>query len=158
LGKRFIEGRTDPALLQWAAEKLELAAFSPDARTVAHMVLNHDATVEPLCVVVFDRWTDYTCEVSIASDETGRWAGKDFIRTIYSYVFEHAKKLRMNMAVSVQNTNAINMHEKLGHKVDGRLRDGFGEGHDGILYGFTKQDYLASKWHKKPDQREKGYE
>lgn len=148
MANRFIEYRTSPALLQWAAQNLGLIGFSPEARTISHMLQNDDGSVQPLAVVVFDRWTEFTCEVSIASDETGRWTSKGFIRTVYDYVFIHAKKLRMNMAVSLQNEKPINMHTALGHVVDGQLRDGFGEGHDGILYGFTKQDYLASKWHK----------
>lgn len=148
MAKRFIEYDTQPGLLLWAAHQLSLKGFSPNARTVSHIQHNDDGSYEVLAVVVFDRWTDYTCEVSIASDRTARWASRAFITAVYKYVFEHAKKLRMNMAVSVRNKEAIAMHEKLGHVVDGRLRDGFGEGHDGILYGFTKQDFLASKWHK----------
>lgn len=157
MAKRFISYQTHPALLAWAAEKLGVYGFSADARTISQLRQNDDGTIDPLCVVVLDRWTEFTCEANIASDGKAAWASKGFVQAVYEYVFNHAKKLRINMQVSVRNTKSINMQEALPHERIGLLRDSFGEGHDGILYGCTKKDYLASKWHKKPDQREKGH-
>lgn len=147
MANRFIEYRTSPTLIQWAAAVLELSSFTPDARCMAHM--SHDSNgASPLAVVVFDRWTPHSCEVSIASDMTTRWATRTFIREVYEYVFSYAQKLRMTMIVSERNTRSINTQMKLGHVEEGCLRDAFGEGHNGIVFGFTTQDYLASKWHR----------
>lgn len=147
MANRFIDGHTHTGLIQWAAGVLELTSFSPDARCMAHMIQDSNG-VSPLAVVVFDRWTPYSCEVSIASDKTGRWATRTFIREVYEYVFTYAKKQRMTMIVSERNARSINTQMKLGHVEEGCLRDAFGEGHNGIVFGFTTRDYLASKWHR----------
>lgn len=107
---------------------------------------------QPRCVVVFDEWTTYSVDVSIAADGSKRWARRDFIYTVYDYVFRHAGKVRMNMVVAASNEPAINMHTSFGHHLEGTLRNWFGEGKDALLYSYISSDWANSKWNLKKDK------
>src|SRR5262245_26460359 len=121
-----------PIFLQWMKERIgESGDFKPeDCITIAHVQVHDDGAGEILCVVALNRWTPFTCEGNIASDMSKRWMTRDFAFTVYDFVFNHAGKSRFNFTVSPDNVEAVQMHERLGHKFEGRLEDGFGEGKD----------------------------
>lgn len=119
-----------------------------DTRTVTHLKENDDGTYTILAVVVLNRWYKHHCEASIASSSKG-WATRKYLNAVYSYVFEAAGRARMNFLVETHNAAAITLHYKLGHTFEGLCRDMYGEGKDGLLFGYTRTDYNKSKWIKR---------
>lgn len=135
----------DPIFVRFASEQLGVPFELTDYRTVSHVRKNDDGTLTMLAVVVLNNWTEHSVEMSIAS-EPGLWATKKFIRAVYDYAFYHAKKERIHMAVEPSNVAALIMHERLGHKYEGRLEDWFGADKDALIFGLTKRNYLKGKW------------
>lgn len=148
-----------PMFLQWMAGRIgvDIGGFSPDeCRTIAHVLFYDDGQPpEILAVVAFNRWSPFACEGNIASDGTRRWFSRDFAYTIYDYVFRHAGKTRFNFTVSVDNEAAIAMHEGLGHNYVARLEDAFGEDKDAFIYGLTRKQWMAGRWSKSSNHKEK---
>lgn len=143
--------------LQWMSARIGNAgAFTTDdCRTIAHVLVHDDKPAEILAVLAFNRWSPFAVEGNIASDDTRRWFSRDFAFTVYDYVFRHAGKSRFNFTVSTDNTEAITMHEKLGHVFTARLEDAFGEGNDALMYGLTRKQWLAGPWAKPSPQKDK---
>lgn len=139
-------------LVDWVAERIGPSFHaSSDAQVVALLDETPSGWL-PRCVVVFDDWTTYSVDVSIAADGSRRWARRCFIHTVYDYAFRHAGKVRMNMVVATSNAPAVNMHRAFGHHLEGTLRNWFGEGKDALLYSFTPSDWANSKWNLNKDK------
>lgn len=148
MAKRHCIVSQDKRALDWVSDQLGVHPYDPTRCIAISHLLESDDGIDCLAVAVCDNFTQYACEVSIASDGSTRWATRNFFRTVYDYVFVERKKARMNMLVEPANTAAIAMHEKLGHVREATLRDWFGTGKDAILFSFTKTDYESSRWHK----------
>lgn len=160
MSKRVIvtDQRHAPSFLQWMRERIggDCGAFDADeCRTIAHVMLHHDKPAEILAVVAINRWSPFGCEGNIASDGTKRWCSRDFLFTVYDFVFRYAGKTRFNFTVSTDNKEAIAMHEKLGHEYVAQLADAFGNDKDAFIYGLTRKQWLAGPWSKPPKQQEK---
>lgn len=142
-----------PVLLQWMAERIGVEGDwnINDCRVIAHVDVTEGKPVGPedvLCVVALNHWTPHTCEGNIASSGSARWMSRDFAYTVYDFAFNFAGKARINFTVSPDNKPAIAMHAKLGHKYEALLADAGGDGHDMLLYGFTKSMWQQSRWSK----------
>lgn len=149
MAKRHCIVSQDKRALDWVSSELGTHRYDPTrCVAVSHLLEHNDGSIDCLGVVVIDNFTQFGCEVSIASDGTTRWATREFFRTVYDYAFVTRGKSRINMLVEPANTRAIAMHEKLGHVREATLRDWFGTGKDAILFSFTKTDYEGSRWHK----------
>ena len=147
-----------PVFLQWMRERIGGGTGEFDAkdcRTIAHVMLHDDSPPEVLAVVAINRWSPFACEGNIASDGKRNWFSRDFAYTVYDFVFNHAGKTRFNFTVSVDNKDAIAMHESLGHEYVARLTDAFGEDKDAFIYGITRKQWLAGKWATPSKQQEK---
>ena len=136
-----------PFLLEWMTQRIgEPGQFSPDdCRTIAVIDVVDD-TFDVLAVVALNRWTPFTCEGNIASNGKRNWFSQDFAFTVYDFVFRHAGKTRMNFTVRADNYLAQGLHERLGHKLECTLADGYGEGKDILLYGYTKKMWQEGRW------------
>jgi hypothetical protein len=147
----IIDGPWRAPLIDWFAERIghDAVWHTDDARVIAHVIDDGGVAREEnvLCVVLLNHWTPTTCEANIASDGTKRWFSREFARNVYSYVFEHGGRSRINFTVSPDNTAAVTMHEKLGHKREALLEDAYGEGRDAILYGYTKRQWIKGPWY-----------
>lgn len=135
----------DPVFLDYINKALDNNFVSDSTRTLAHVKANEDGSYTMLAVVAFNNWTQYSVEVSIAGS-SGLWATKKFVRAVYEYAFYHAKKERIHMVVEPTNTEALEMHKRLGHFQEGLLADWFGPDKYAYIYGLTKRQYLAGKW------------
>jgi len=151
MSKRIIviDQQYAPEFLQWMRERIggDIGEFgASDCRTIAHVLIHDDKPAEILAVVAVNRWSPFACEGNIASDGTKRWFSREFAFTIYDFVFRHANKTRFNFTVSVDNKEAIQMHESLGHEYVAKLVDAFGEDKDALIYGLTRKQWQAGKW------------
>lgn len=137
----------DPVFINFISEKLGVNFRQENSHTVSHIRKNDDGTYTLLAVSLFDHFSEHHIEVSIASSSY-KWATWNYIHAVYEFAFKDGRS-RLNMIVEPRNTNAVTMHEKLGHKREGYLRDWFGEDNDAIVFGLTRRDYLESKWFKR---------
>lgn len=160
MSKRLIvtDQQYAPVFLEWMRDRIagDIGEFDAnDCRTIAHVLLRDDSLPEILAVVAINRWSPFACEGNIASDGNRRWFSREFAFTVYDFVFRHANKTRFNFTVSVDNKEAIAMHESLGHEYVARLSDAFGENKDAFIYGLTRKQWLAGKWNEPCKKKEK---
>lgn len=149
----FANERVNPddhkRLVAWMWERIGMdGMFKAEGSSVlAHLSVD-DCEVQILCVLAMNNWTTNSCEGHIASDGTGRWMTRLFAHTVYQYVFEQGNCTRFNFQVSVDNTAAIAMHDKLGHKRECQMADAYGEGKDAFFYGLTRNQWKAGRFAK----------
>lgn len=125
-------------LLEFANRILEVK-FNP-AQCVWISRLNEDGT--PLVVVVFDRFSPYNCEMSIASDGTRRWYSREFVGICFRYAFNQMKLNRVTVVVEEDNEKSLKMCRQLGYVEEGRLVQWYGDV-DGIAFRMLKKE---CKW------------
>jgi RimJ/RimL family protein N-acetyltransferase len=68
------------------------------------------------------------------------WLTKATIRLFFSYPFLQLRCVRVTAVVSKANVRARDLDERLGFKLEGCIKDGFGTGRDGVIYGMTRRD------------------
>lgn len=85
--------------------------------------------------VVFNHFTGHDMHITVAGSG---WT-RGFFADVGAFVFGRQKCLRMT-AVTAQ-PSVVKLAERLGGKVEGVMRDHFGEGKDGYLIGFMKNDW-----------------
>ena len=142
--KQFLVDWMNKQISGWNLNPQEL----PDTRIFYQILVHDDAKVELISAVALNRWTPYTCEIHIATDKTKRWANRKYIYTVYDYIFNTCGLTRINALVHQDNEDAINLHRRLGHTEEGRLRHEFGPNEDAIVFGFTFEDWAVSRFNK----------
>lgn len=122
----------DPRLLEWIGQKLNTTFDQRTCRTVAHV------TATSMCVVVYSRFSQYGCEITVYSDSP-KLATREFLKAIYSYPFIQLGLRRVTFVTRASNTRAIRLALYVGAKQEGRIREAFGD-EDGILLGLLAGD------------------
>lgn len=132
---------TDPIVLHWAAGKLQMRFPADLCRAIAYV---NESDI--LGAVVYHSWTPHSCELSIATDRSKRWATRRFITAIYKQAFVEFDKSRIHFTVDPTNTDSMRLQEKLGHKKECVLDDAAGEGKPLVLWGLTRKDWLRGRY------------
>lgn len=83
----------------------------------------------------------YDIQMSCAGDPG--WLTRKTLRMFFSYPFKQLNCVRVTALVAKSNKRARDMNERLGFRMEGCIRDGYGIGRDGILLGMQKRD---CKW------------
>jgi len=150
--KLIIDREHDTLFCNWLGPRIPGGAvYDPKlCRTIGHVEFSENG-VEILGVVVLNNWTSSACEGHFASNGSKDWCTHNCIFSLYDFVFDKAGKTRMNFHVSADNEPSIRFQNKVGHVLEGRLADYYGEGKDALLFGLTKKQWQASKW-AKPEQ------
>jgi RimJ/RimL family protein N-acetyltransferase len=129
-------------LLRWTSKRLDGISFDP-ATSLPVAVMHGDRIV---CVVVYHQHRGSVIEMSNAAD-TPRWATQGVIAQLLATPFV-ALNCRLTTAiVRSDNTRARKFDEGIGFRYLGTMPDAF-EDCDAILYGLTRAQWLASRWHK----------
>ncbi len=81
-----------------------------------------------------------------AAGEPG-WLTRSSIRVLLGYPFQQLACIRLTSVIAKSNHAARALNERLGFKVEGKIRDGRGIGKHCILYGLLRAD--AEKWLRK---------
>lgn len=123
---------TDNRVAAFVSEKLN-ASFCPP-----FTCLGIESDGEIIAGVIFNVFEGSDVHATAAGS---RWS-KEFMYALGEYVFDQLKCLRMTMVVSERRVGKL--AEKLGAKREGVLRNHFGVGKDGILYGCLKDEYKYS--------------
>lgn len=95
-----------------------------------------------LAVTVFNMFSEFNCEMSIATDGRKRWFSRQYAKQCYSYPFLQLGLRRVTGVAEEDNEAALNLNRKLGHVEEARLKHWFGA-KDGILFRMLKEE---CKW------------
>lgn len=130
----------DVRLLDWAETRLREKFDRAKCRWVAGLVGGQIASV-----VVFSHFSSTNCLLSIATDDSKRWASRSYFRAVFGTVFNEWKLRRVTFIVSENNEASLKMLRKQGHfsigaTEEGRMRDLFPDGAAGIVFGLTKEE------------------
>lgn len=125
-----------PFISQWLSHQIPgEGEFPLNAPNMAYIRDGH------VCGAVVYTWPSGNgCMVSVASDGTGRWFNRTFLRAAFAYPFIQMKYARISGLVRVDNYAAQRFDEHLGFKREGLLRKGDDDGTDLILYGMLKEE------------------
>lgn len=85
--------------------------------------------------VLFNVFEAADVHVSIA----GKGWTRDFIRAVGSFVFEQLELERMTAIT--EHPSIVGLAGRLGGVVEGRMRNHFGYGRDGIVIGILREDW-----------------
>lgn len=136
-----------PLLLAWIADHIDEQHGSLDCNPLeTRSTVLFDEAGEPVVATAIDGWTKHSCDLTIASDGTKRWATKKFIVGTYNYIFNICGKSRINMITAARNEPAMRMMKALGHVQEGYHVDYFGPGLDATSWRFNRADYEKSRW------------
>lgn len=138
--------------IEWLKSRLAIEGEfkADDALSLTHVSYDPlTMKADILAVVALNNWTPSTCEAHIASDQTGRWATRDFLFSVYDLAFNHCGRSRMNFQVDTENEPAVRMHDKLGHKRECLMEDCLGDGKHAFLYGLTKKQWMNGRFAKR---------
>lgn len=81
------------------------------------------------------------------SGEPG-WLTKATLRVFFTYPFEQLCCVRATGIIARSNKRALDLNRRLGFKIEGCIRDGFGVGKDGLITGMLKRE---CRWIKHTD-------
>ncbi len=111
--------------------------FTPDkSRCIASV---EDGKI--LGAVIFDRFTKYGCELSIASDHP-RFLTRNFIHVTCYYAFVTCGKIRITTLVKEHNKRSIKLTKGIGFIHEATLKQAYGD-QDAILFRMLKDE---CKW------------
>lgn len=103
-----------PAMLAWAAEKIGLTCFKPDARCIGVKRRG-----ELCAVIVYDCFGPVDCNMHVASDGSRRWLSKLVLIEAFSYPFVQLKLRRVTALIPTKKVDAIRFNERLGFRLEG---------------------------------------
>lgn len=94
-----------------------------------------------LGVVVFDRFTQWGCELNVAGI-TPRFFSKQLVLATFHYIFVTCGKIRATTIVREDNERSLKMQHWLGFIEEARLKNIYGD-KDGIVFRMLKNE---CKW------------
>lgn len=122
-------------LLPWACEKIGVASFRPDARTIGI-----ERNGKLAAVVVFDGFSDVDCNIHIASDGSRYWMSRELLVHTFGYVFIQCRLRRITGMVDADNRDALRFDEHLGFQREGYHPEAGTDGRDMISLGLLRRN------------------
>lgn len=92
-------------------------------------------------VVVFDRFSLYSCELNVAS-VSPRWLTKRLLGFIFDYIFNVCGRIRATTIVDSRNEKSLRLQKWMGFVEEARLKNIYGEG-DGVVFRMLRNE---CKW------------
>lgn len=128
----------DIRLLLWAAERLQVQPWNPDqVRWIAGW-----SDAGPVFVVIYSRFSDRNCELTIATDGTRRWATRKALKAIFTVPFRQWGLRRVSFIVRADNQASIDLCQRLGAVREGVVRKTFPGDVDGVVLGMLAEECL----------------
>lgn len=130
----------DARLLAWAKQRLQLTFNPASCRWVAGL----DAG-GVVWVVVYSHFSSVNCQLTIATDNSKRWATRRSLRAIFTPPFVEWGLRRVSFLVAANNEWSLRMmrnrgRSPLGVVEEGRVRAAFPGDVDGVLFGMLKEE------------------
>jgi len=95
---------------------------------------------EILGVVLYNRFTGRDCMIHVASNESRRWISREMLFWTFWVPFEQYGLARITGLVREDNEEALRFDRSLGFVEEGRVRQAFDGGYDGILFGMLREE------------------
>lgn len=86
---------------------------------------------------IFNCFTGQDVEMTVAGEASA--FTRQFYHAVRNYVFKQMGCLRIS--VTTESEKVIELAKRLGAQVEGRKRDHFGKGRDGIVLGILEKDW-----------------
>lgn len=128
----FIYGE-DKRLLEWASEVIHFTPRS-DARAIGWQ---EHGTLR--AVTIYDGFSECDCNMHIASDGTGNWLRRAFLKASFSHPFLQWNLRRVTGLVPSKNHAALRFDLHLGFKQEGLIRHALPDD-DIIVLGMLRED------------------
>jgi RimJ/RimL family protein N-acetyltransferase len=130
-------------LLPWALSRVGVCQFRTDAHSIG---LERDG--ELVAVVVFDGFSDFDCNMHVASDGTTRWMTKEYLLSVFAYPFTQLGLRRVTGLVPASNAKALAFDEHIGFVREGYHPHAMGDD-DLISLGLLRENCrFISKEHR----------
>lgn len=126
---------TGEAVAQFVSERIGSALCPP----YTTMGLMRDGQL--VGGVVFNQFEGFDVHVTLAGE---RWT-RTFIHAVGQYVFSQLGCLRLTATTEQDDVACYAL--RLGGEIEGRLRNHFGHGRDGIIIGILREDWRYGKFH-----------
>lgn len=91
-----------------------------------------------LVVTGYDNYTGHSVEMFVAG-WSKHWPSKNYLKAAFHYPFNTLKCRRVTGLCDASDPVAIAMHEKVGFKREGLIREGLGDS-DIIIFGMLKSE------------------
>lgn len=122
-------------LLAWAAERIGIARFRPDAKAIGR---HRDGKL--VGVVVFDGFSSTDCNVHLASDGSKHWMTRSFATAALAYPFIQLGYRRITGLVHAEDAATLAFDEHFGFKREGLHRCAAEDGGDVISLGLLRSE------------------
>lgn len=110
---RIIYGENN-RLLTWAAERIGIGSFRSDAQAIG---VERDGDLAG--VAVFDTFSSGDCSMHVASDGSGHWLTREFLRRAFLYPFVQCGYRRVSSPIAESNHAALRFNRHLGFTQEG---------------------------------------
>jgi RimJ/RimL family protein N-acetyltransferase len=135
----------DERLFDWIASRIP--HMSDERKGQAQVIaVGEDGKILAAMAVLGVNKRYRSAEVAIASEHP-RWATRGALRVFLGYPFEQLGLQRITAISAASNNAAINFNTKLGFRVEGVIRRGYGD-EDSIVMGMLREE--AEKWLRHP--------
>ena len=98
------------------------------------------------CAVVLHNYVGHQCDLAIYS-KNAKWATRRIGREILSWPFEQLGCVRIQGIVRRQNKSVRSFLERMGWKYEGKLRRGWSESEDAIIYSLLKDEFYTNRYY-----------
>ena len=129
---RFVPA--DGKHVRWITDRIHLIPVA-DAKGIA--AESDDGTILSVCMM--DTWLENSVQVHIAIDNPICLKGYTYIREVFTYIFDTAKRGIAIGTVSSDNEKALRFDKKIGFREVARIRDGHRKGVDIVLLELRRE-------------------
>jgi hypothetical protein len=126
---------TGEAVAQFVSDRIG-SAFCPPYTTMG--LVRGDNLIAG---VLFNQFEGFDVHVTLA----GQGWTRRFVEAVGDYVYRQLGCLRMT--ATTEQPEVINYAIRLGGEVEGRLKNHFGPGRDGIIVGILREQWRYGKFH-----------
>lgn len=128
----------DAALIRPWLEERTSVKLHPENTFIGHQIGDKLATA-----AAFSNYRpDTDIEITVATEGKGLKSAMGLIREVFVYVFEQSNCRRCTARIRADNEKSIKLVTRLGFKVEGRLRQGFGDT-DALVFGLLRDDFYG---------------
>ena len=130
-------------LKAWAAARLEIGGPWPQSTEALGIIDAETGAIRAVLIVV--QTYAEQCDVSIATDESRKWATRNILGGIFGFIFLIKRNKIARVTISHNNVPSLVMCIKMGWQIEGRIRDADNEGSDGIIMSMTRDECVWIK-------------
>lgn len=132
------------AVAEWVAGKIT-DLYTPPTKDFEAIGVTRDGRL--IGGVVYSNWHEIAPgqhDIMLTSAGDPGWLTRGAVKVLLGYPFQQLACIRLTSIISKANRPARTLNERLGFKLEGKIRHGRGIGKDCLVYGLLRAD--AEKW------------